>query len=637
MPFFVLRNLETFDFRVCSAASYAELAARELASGDHELETPHVFASWDEAEAYVRTGRVPAGAVALASRPATVEAAAEPALAPEAALARHFGHAVFRPGQRDLIDAVLAGRDALGVLPTGTGKSLTYQLPALLLPGLTLVISPLKALMKDQFDGLRARGIAATAIHSDLDAAEVRQRIEALRAGRFKLALVAPERFATPAFRAALGDLNVSLFAVDEAHCISEWGHDFRPSYLTLASAIHAVGRPPVLAVTATATGRVRKEITELLGLRDPKVVVTGFDRPNFTYEVRKVADERRRVELARAVLDEAPGPSIMYVGAQRRAEDVAGELRRQGVAARAFHAGLPAGEKRATQDAFMGGDLRVVVATTAFGMGVDKADVRSVVHLDLPKSLEQYYQEAGRAGRDGAPALCVLINVPSDAERTRFLIDKGYPNPAYVADIHRFVGDKGGECLTSLEALAWAVKAGDKVRDVETALRSLTKRGWLEAVSDRDGTLRLVLLRRDGHPYDPEVKAADQRRKARELDRFAAVEDLVLTTACRRATVLRYFGDEAPDRCGRCDRCQAPTVQRLGDLVPMGTEMANCPFCAQAVRKSYLAAHCREVHGKLPDGSEAVVTRVPCGFCGGRFKKEELAAHCLAAHRVRV
>ncbi len=625
VPYFVLRHRESFDFRVASATSYADLAARDLARGDYELDTPHAFPSWDAAEGFVRTGRVPAGTPAHEAAPAAV--AEPPAL--EAALARHFGHPAFRPGQRALIEAVLAGEDALGVLPTGTGKSLTYQLPALLLPGLTLVISPLKALMKDQYDGLMARGIPATAIHSDLEPGEVRRRTDALRAGRFKLAFVAPERFATKAFRHALGDLEVSLFAVDEAHCISEWGHDFRPSYLQLPEAIAALGRPPVLAVTATATGRVRAEITDLLGLRSPRTVITGFDRPNFTYEVRQVADQRRRLELARAVLAERPGASIMYVGAQSRTEEAARELRRCDLAARAFHAGLPAGEKRATQEAFMAGELRVVVATTAFGMGVDKADVRSVVHLDLPRSIEQYYQEAGRAGRDGDPALCVLITTPDDAERARYLIGAGYPDPRLVEVIHRFVRDKGGACLTSLEALAWAVGAGDKVRGVETALRSLAKRGWLEAQTDRDGTLRLVVLRADGHPYDPETRAADARRKQRELDRFAAVEDLVLTTGCRRAAVLRYFGEAAQDRCGRCDRCLAPKVRRLGDLVPAITgDTQACPFCHAQVRTAFLAAHCREVHGKLPDGREPEVTRVPCPFCGGRVRREEHERH---------
>lgn len=340
----------------------------------------------------------------------------------EAALSHHFGHAAFRPGQRPLVEAVLAGRDALGVLPTGTGKSLAYQLPALLLPGLTLVVSPLKALMADQQRALAARGVPATAIHGDLTPAEVAERLAKLQAGHYRLAFVAPERLGNRAFQAALAGVRVARLAVDEAHCVVEWGTAFRPSYGELAGTIEALGRPPVLAVTATATPAVRAAIATTLKLRDPAIVVTGFDRPNLTYAVTPLQPGEWLDARLRKLLGRDAGTAIVYVATRRRAEDLARALVRGNIPACAYHGGLEGPVRQAAQAAFMAGSARVMVATTAFGMGVDKPDVRQVIHADPPRSLAQFYQETGRAGRDGRPAACTWLLAPAALARAEGL-----------------------------------------------------------------------------------------------------------------------------------------------------------------------------------------------------------------------
>jgi ATP-dependent DNA helicase RecQ len=341
------------------------------------------------------------------------------------ALRQHFGHAAFRDGQSDVVESVMAGRDTVAVMPTGRGKSLCYQLPALLLPGTTIVVSPLIALMKDQTDALSARGISATYLNSTLDPSEQYERMQGLEEGAYKLVYVAPERFRQGAFVQSVARSRVGLFAVDEAHCISEWGHQIRPDYLRLPEAIAACGRPPVLAATATATPEVREDIALQLGLRDPSIVVSGFDRPNLRYVVRFApGKDAKRAWLSR-ILSAVPGPAIVYAATRRGVEDVAQFLARSGHAAVAYHAGMADEDRSAAQDRFMSGQARIVVATNAFGMGIDKADVRAVIHHDLPGSLEAYYQEAGRAGRDGKTAFCTLLYSAADRKLREFLIDK--------------------------------------------------------------------------------------------------------------------------------------------------------------------------------------------------------------------
>jgi ATP-dependent DNA helicase RecQ len=359
----------------------------------------------------------------------------------EQTLRAQFGLVRFRAGQREVIEQVLDGRDVLCVMPTGGGKSLCYQLPALLLPGVTLVISPLIALMKDQVDALNQRKLSATFINSTLDLAEQRARMSEVEAGRHRLVYVAPERFRNPRFLAMMARLRPSLMAIDEAHCISEWGHDFRPDYARLGLARRKLGSPPCIALTATATDQVRRDIADQLGLREPELFVTGFDRPNLRYAVVEAGrDQDKLEELARA-LNQNQGPAIVYASSRARCETVAGyltdELRRETVV---YHAGLSREQRTSAQERFMTGDAQVVVATNAFGMGVDKADIRTVVHFNMPGTIEAYYQEAGRAGRDGQPALCLMVYSYSDRFLQELFIDNEYPPRAAIDQIYEFL-----------------------------------------------------------------------------------------------------------------------------------------------------------------------------------------------------
>ncbi|MBI4500705.1 MAG: ATP-dependent DNA helicase RecQ [Gemmatimonadetes bacterium] len=334
-------------------------------------------------------------------------------------LQRVWGYDDFRYQQRRAVLAALHGRDCLAILPTGGGKSLCYQVPALLLPGLTLVVSPLIALMQDQVAALRRRGVAAAYL-SSTQSAETQAQVRAvLAAGRLKLLYVAPERLAQLASGAPLG---ISLLAVDEAHCISEWGHDFRPHYRTIGRLLGALGRPPIIALTATATPETRTDIARVLHLRWPVTITTSFDRPNLRFAVRPFATERPRLEALVTLLRATRESVVVYLPTRNRTDGVATILRRWGFSAAPYHAGLPGNERRALLRRFMDGRIRIIVATNAFGMGIDKPDVRLVAHLGVPARPESYYQEAGRAGRDGAPARCELLWVPGDVTLARTL-----------------------------------------------------------------------------------------------------------------------------------------------------------------------------------------------------------------------
>ena len=326
-----------------------------------------------------------------------------------------FGFEHFRPGQADVIEHVLAGRSAAAVFPTGSGKSLCYQLPALMLPGLTLVVSPLIALMKDQVDQLKARGVAAERLDSSLTAEEVGALMAALRSGHIKLLYVAPERFNNERFREALQQLRVSLFAVDEAHCISEWGHNFRPDYLKLAGFAKTCRAERMLALTATATPQVLADICRGFAIAPACAVRTGFYRQNLTVLTTSIDAANRDAVLCERLAHRPRGPTIIYVTLQRTAEAVAATLTAAGYEARAYHAGMADDARTATQEWFMQADNGVVVATIAFGMGIDKANIRYVYHYNLPKSLENFSQEIGRAGRDGLPSTCEMFVCPED------------------------------------------------------------------------------------------------------------------------------------------------------------------------------------------------------------------------------
>jgi ATP-dependent DNA helicase RecQ len=518
---------------------------------------------------------------------------------PEELLER-FGLRAFRPGQREAVAAALAGRDSLVVMPTGGGKSLCYQLPALVDSDaerpLVVVVSPLIALMSDQWRRLREAGVEATMLASGMEEGHNAQALGEIAGGETRLVLAAPERFASRAFREALARRRISLFVVDEAHCVAEWGHDFRPDYLRLHSAIASLTRgyeesdprrPPVMAATATATPRVAQEIATRLGLRDALSIRSGFDRPNLAFDVVSVegkgAVARKRAALKHVLGGEdragaAALPAIVYCGTRKDTDEVAALIASWGIATVAYHAGMSADARRASQSAFMEGGAEVVVATNAFGMGVDKADVRTVAHWALPTSLEAYYQEAGRGGRDGAPGRAVLLAARMDLGRLiRFINER----ETSVDDVKRYVArlrrDAGGDELT--------IGAGE-LGERERVLLSIAERaGAAELSPGAGGGLRVQLTGR-GSPRA--AYAAIRAAKDRGWESYRSIERYMTAGGrCRRRQILDHFGDSeqgAPSgRC--CDVCDPdPLLERaLAAPVAEGTRRGRSSRGAQA------------------------------------------------------
>lgn len=370
----------------------------------------------------------------------------EPALTLDSArtcLQRTFGYESFRHGQDEVISAVLNGQDTLAVMPTGGGKSLCYQIPALLFPDCTLVVSPLIALMKDQTDRLRSLHVKAEAIHSNMSQGETNNILARAKHGDVKLLYVSPERLNTITFRRLLRSIPLSLLAIDEAHCISEWGHDFRPSYRTITSIFDEIPRIPILALTATATPDVRQDIVAKLGLRSPTTVIRGFDRPNLSFHVMQTPYKAETI--TRIARTDTSASILVYCGSRRRVDALTTELQQRGLAARAYHAGKTDAERTDVQDAFLRGACTILVATSAFGMGIDKPDIRHVIHTDLTLTLEAYYQEAGRAGRDGLPATCTMIVQPEDKRLMDFFIQSTYPERAQIVNVYTWLCDLAG------------------------------------------------------------------------------------------------------------------------------------------------------------------------------------------------
>jgi len=437
------------------------------------------------------------------------------------ALRRHFGFAEFRAGQEEVIQAVLGGSDTLVVMPTGGGKSLCYQVPATMLAGVTVVVSPLIALMKDQVDALTARGVRATTINSTLEFTDVRQRLTDLRYGLYQMLYVAPERFESAVFLDLMRDVRVSLLAVDEAHCISEWGHDFRPSYLRLRTAIESLGRPPVVALTATATPEVQDDIIAQLGLNSPRRFVRGFDRPNLSYVVRSSENKERdlRELMARAVHE--PGVSIIYAGTRKRVESFGLMLHAERLPVAVYHAGMVDADRRRAQEQFISGRARAIVATNAFGMGIDKADVRNVIHVDMPGSVEGYYQEAGRAGRDGLPSSCTMLYSERDRKLHEFFIKAAHPEREEIDRVydgiwdmlHVAVGSKYDGVFTP-EEKALLARTRLSGPTVQSALAVLESNGVLRRVkTDRLGSVRILASSRELQEYYQRTRDEDRKK----------------------------------------------------------------------------------------------------------------------------
>jgi ATP-dependent DNA helicase RecQ len=520
------------------------------------------------------------------------------------ALRENFGFEAFRPGQREACEAALADRDVLVVMPTGSGKSLCYQLPALLRDDLTVVVSPLVALMQDQVEALRERGLGdrVALVNAQQDSGANAEVLRAAAAGTLKLLYVAPERFSAPGFFERMSRSRVGLFVVDEAHCVSQWGHDFRPDYFRLADAARALGARSIVASTATATPRVAQDVARRLGLREPLRVATGFDRPNLSFVVARPAPHEKRAILVEALRKPDALPAIVYAGTRAGTEELAGELSQAlGEEAVAYHAGLDRERRADVQRRFLRDDVRVICATNAFGMGVDKPNVRTVVHASVPASLEAYYQEAGRAGRDGAPARALLLAENRDkALHVHFIkreeVDAGLPATLFGL-LERSAAEADGELRLDVGAVGSAYSAdavelarrldidGDRLRAL---LGHLTRAGVISpspAGPDRvAGRIAASFDRRADALCRSSVEEGARARWRQYREIWAYVEG----GSCRREAILGHFGDRRdpgrePAAC--CDACDASL--RLAAPPPDPVEIANLDDAIISVARS--------------------------------------------------
>ncbi|HHY83692.1 MAG TPA: ATP-dependent DNA helicase RecQ [Clostridiales bacterium] len=455
-----------------------------------------------------------------------------------------FGYTEFRKGQWIVIENILNKRNTIAVFPTGGGKSLCYQLPALMMPGTTIVISPLISLMKDQVDSLVEKGIAATFISSTLSDSETARRVNDMEKGLYKIVYIAPERFQSDAFNAALKNIHIPFIAVDEAHCISQWGHNFRPSYLKIRDVIQLAGCPVVAAFTATANKKVQEDMIELLGLSECRLFIGSFDRPNLEF---RIEEPKSPDSFVLNYVRSHPGKSgIVYASTRKTVEDLYFYLKNNGVKAGMYHAGLTAEQRNRYQDSFITGEAQVMVATNAFGMGIDKSDVRFIIHYNMPISMENYYQEAGRAGRDGRDSVCILLKNPEDYRLNKFLIDSNYPPVKVVENLFDKL-IKRKKTGIPVEALINRRASGAAVR--ESALKKIVEYGYAEI---RGGIV---------YPLERERFELTQKdidvHKSIEMDKLDAMQRYFEETTCLRAYILRYFNEEPPEkRCGNCSLC---------------------------------------------------------------------------------
>jgi ATP-dependent DNA helicase RecQ len=481
-------------------------------------------------------------------------------------LRRKFGFRSLREGQEEVIRSVLEGKDTLAIMPTGAGKSLCYQLPGAQLPGTTVIVSPLISLMKDQVDKLQEKGIEATQVNSTLSAGEEREVLEGIQEEQHEFIFVTPERVTQPEFLDTLRSNAIDVFVIDEAHCISQWGHDFRPSYLHLREAIAELGNPPVLALTATATPEVVDDIRRQLGREDMEVIDTGIYRENLRLEVIPAKSEEAKRDTLARLLGTLAGSGIIYVSTIKDCEEVTERLEALGASVARYHGRLGARERKKNQDRFMAGEIQVIVATNAFGMGIDKADLRFVIHYNLPGSLESYYQEAGRAGRDGEPARCILLHLAEDKNTQIFFLNGRYPKLEHFTAVYKALERLGAdEKEVSLDAVKDRARgvAQSKVRVVLSTMKDLEM-----AAEPRLGYYRLLAADLSAEELETMAQRYQQRAEG-DRDRLRRMVLYAQTALCRWKLLLDYFGEAfEPERCGHCDNCSHP-IQGLAAPPP--------------------------------------------------------------------
>jgi ATP-dependent DNA helicase RecQ len=485
----------------------------------------------------------------------------QPSAAARTVLKDVFGLPEFRPGQGEVVAAAESGADVLFVAPTGSGKSIAYWVPGIVDGGLTIVVSPLIALMVDQVARLAQLGVPSACVHSQMTAEERRAAMTRASAGELRFLYVAPERIGASGFLDALGRLKVSRFVIDEAHCISSWGHDFRPDYRRLGDAIAACGRPPVGAFTATATPRVRLDIIASLGLREPVGKVSGFVRENLTLSVVRCRGKAEKRDNLLARIRPGGGRSLVYCGARKTAIEVAALLSGAGIATASYHGALDGDERQDVYQAFAAGRLKVVVATSAFGMGVDFPDIRQVIHYDFPGSLEEYYQQAGRAGRDGQLSECILLYSALDRQLQEFFIEQAYPDRDTVRAVYREMLREGSGWASNWQTRLPAIDDGA----IRAAVALLERAG----VVGPDGAIRKLT----GPPVDFEEQA---QLKEHAYARVNQVMDYARSGGCRHARIADYFGEEGvPRRCSSCDNCLDPRGSETLTVAPADVEAA--------------------------------------------------------------
>jgi ATP-dependent DNA helicase RecQ len=489
---------------------------------------------------------------------------------------QRFGYDKLKPGQEMAIRAILDGHDTLAVMPTGAGKSAIYQLAAYVMPRATVVVSPLIALQRDQVQSIAQQNVGeAAVVNSAVKPSDRQETFESFREGDLEFLFLAPEQFNNPETLEQLQSAQPSLFVVDEAHCMSSWGHDFRPDYLRLGTVIEALGHPRILALTATAAPPVREEIVQRLGMKNPAVIVRGFDRPNLFLDVRRFDDEEEKQDALIQGVQAAAKPGIIYAATRKRTEEIAQKLQEVGLRSGFYHAGMKSGDRTQTEAAFMQDEIDVLVATTAFGMGMDKPNVRFVFHADISDSIDSYYQEIGRAGRDGNPAEIILFYNPEDLRIRRFFASGGHLDTEEVKQVAEMLQEQD-EPIAPKELQEETELSQGKLK---TALSRLSEVGAVETLPTGE-----VMVSEEVEDLEIAATAAveaQERQRQFEKSRLEMMRSYAEVRDCRRAYLLNYFGEEFQKPCDRCDNCKSGVTVEKSERQPF-------PVNSQVVHKSW-------------------------------------------------